>query len=137
MELKTKIPEGYEVDKEKSTFENIVFKPLTKSKYPLSIYENKLLQQYTLHTKLSNRNRAEAFLALSQLVELRDVCNEIDGCIDFVIGSKNYAIIIYDNEISKLWSDIAGSVLHFRKKSTRDLFLEIHKELINTAKELL
>ena len=32
-ELKIEVPEGYEVDKEKSTFERIIFKPL-ESNYP-------------------------------------------------------------------------------------------------------
>lgn len=33
-ELKIEVPDGYEIDKENSTFEKIIFKPLEKNNYP-------------------------------------------------------------------------------------------------------
>lgn len=60
-ELKIEIPEGYEIDKEKSTFEKIVFKPL-KEIYPKTWEDcikklNNIIPKYywiTSHSDISN-----------------------------------------------------------------------------------
>lgn len=92
--LKINIPEGYEVDKEKSTFEEIVFKkvnPLTKLpktwkeycncvKGELSHYWNDFHDLCFLKTssfsgvynEFSTEERVEQYVALGRLIQLRD-----------------------------------------------------------------
>lgn len=147
--LKIEIPKGHEIDTEKSTFEKIVFKELT-NKYPLNIEDVKG-RDWAVNTigelsnyidsddsnQLSSEKRARAFLALMQLVELRDAWNKIDGGIEWVYGNINHTISNCDNRIGKNDLTFMYKVLHFRKEETRDLFLETFKDLINEAKELI
>ena len=128
-------PSGFEVDKEKSTFEKIVFKEI-ENKLPMSVYEIPNRRFYvtesgyggysdnvTLHGKgyLSTMERAKAFLALMQLVELRDVWNG---------DSERHLYLIYsENRTSNL--------LSFKTLELRNQFGEQFKDLIETAKELL
>ena len=92
-ELKIEVPQGYEIDKEKSTFEKIVFKKVEDpfSKLP------KTWEEYCKHTKgctsyygdptdddthvtkfskfyneFSTEERARQFIALGKLLQLRD-----------------------------------------------------------------
>ena len=90
--LKINIPEGYEIDKEKSTFEEIVFKkvedPLTKlpktweeyckltkgsySNYATTtniVYKDKYTGAYN---EFTTKERAEQLIALGKLLQLRD-----------------------------------------------------------------
>src|SRR5690554_3004764 len=89
--LKVQVPEGYEIDQEKSTFEEIVFKPV-KSKpkwrdlghvdgwYICS--DSKVVRIGYVISEDFNKNtwpskeEAEAALALSQLCQWRDKYNE-------------------------------------------------------------
>ncbi len=146
--FKVEVPEGYEIDKEKSTFENILFKKIG-NKYPTKIEEVKgrdwdisatgcvYKTKKSESNQVSSLQRAGAFVVMMQLVELRDAWNEIDGGKEFVYRKKNYVIEIYDYNIFKNFYYDKHSVLHFRKESTRDLFLETFKELIEEAKELI
>ncbi len=92
--LKINIPEGYEVDKEKSTFEEIVFKkvnplsklPKTQKEYcncvkgELSHYWNDFHDLCFLKTssfsgvynEFSTEERVEQYVALGKLIQLRD-----------------------------------------------------------------
>lgn len=160
-ELKIEIPEGYEVDKDKSTFEKIVFKKI-EIKYPLRVQEiqksnehyyfidligkisyvnrnSGLVLKRVEDNYLSSQKRAQAFLALMQLVELRDAWNKIDGkevdwedniCPKFSIFNKS-------NKISIGEGYYISYPISFAFKKTRDLFLETFKDLLETAKELL
>lgn len=47
-ELKINAPEGYEIDKEKSTFENIVFKPVESVTYDTVCYSLFKEKKHTL-----------------------------------------------------------------------------------------
>lgn len=147
--LKIEIPSGYEIDKEKSTFENIVFNPIGKY-YPTSVKEIKDRPYFidssgsvkdTLHcidpNQLSTEERAKAFLALMQLVELRDAWNEIDGGKEFYTNAHNHVIEVHKNKIYKFHYGQTYKVLHFRKEETRDKFLETFRDLIEQAKELI
>ena len=86
-ELKIEVPQGYEIDRQKSTFEKIVFKkipenPKTWEDY-CSLMKGKTVY-YTncntiivsvfsdAHDKFVNKKRAEQFIALGQLMQLRD-----------------------------------------------------------------
>ena len=147
-EIKIKIPEGYEIDKENSTFEKIVFKEIFQ-KYPKSIEDVKGRAWYissggTLNYapnfykyNLSTEKRAKAFLALMQLVELRDAWNQVDEGKDFVYGGCNYVIDFFDDKLQSNVATYSHCVLHFRKEKTRDKFIIEFKELIEEAKELI
>lgn len=149
--------EGWEVDEEKSSFTEIFYKPI-KNKYPLSVMELPRDIRYCIDsdssivmtTFLGNRTeedlnlcstkkRAEAILALIQLVELRDAWNKIDGWeADWEIDKQcKYSICIKLNNIETVEYSFSNTVLHFGKASTRDLFLETHRKLIETAKEFI
>ena len=86
-ELKIEIPQGYEIDRQKSTFEKIVFKkipenPKTWEEY-CSLMKGKTVY-YTncnniivsgfsdAHDKFVKKKRAEQFIALGMLLQLRD-----------------------------------------------------------------
>ena len=88
-ELKIEIPKGYEIDKEKSTFEKIVFKkidnrPKTWEEYceltkgNTSNYANSTTlmvckdQFNGAYNEFSTKERAEQFIAIGKLMQLRD-----------------------------------------------------------------
>jgi hypothetical protein len=151
--LKVKIPEGYEIDKEKSTFETIMFK-LAKKELPKSWEDLKKIEGYYVgsssyigyaghSTDDENKNifvtkeQAEASIALAQLSQLREVYRN-GWKPDWTDANKfKYIIEFYDN---KIWTDTytnSSQFLSFQDAETRDLFLENFKELIETAKPLM
>ena len=88
-ELKIEIPQGYEIDKEKSTFEKIVFKkidntPKTWEEYckltkgNTSNYANATTLMVCkdrfngAYNEFSTKERAEQFIAFGKLLQLRD-----------------------------------------------------------------
>lgn len=88
-ELKIEIPQGYEIDKEKSTFEKIVFKkigskPKTWEEYRrciyghISYYWNGSREPYIMRTssgeynEFSTKERVKQYVALGKLLQLRD-----------------------------------------------------------------
>lgn len=150
--LEIQVPEGYEIDKKNSTFEQIVFKKIEK-KLPLSVDEinhrpyyinnEGYINEYFGHThkqgiqNVSTKERAEAFLALMQLIELRDAWNG-DWKPDWTNGSlKKYTIEVVRRKISKTSLCYTHKVLNFKSVKLRDKFLEQFEHLIETAKELL
>lgn len=118
--LKIQIPEGYEIDKEQSTFENIVFKknpefPTTweefceqnsvvKSEYYISgnsdiFHVVNGTRNTTLDANLfKTREEAEAFLTLIKLYRLRQAYVG-DWKPDWSDSSKKYIIICDYNKI--------------------------------------
>ena len=139
--FKIQIPEGYEIDMEKSNFNDgiITFKEI-KKEYPNHLHKTKHFRYYTMlgrTVNLSSEERAEAFTALMQLVELRDAWNDIDGGREFDKRGERYEIRHNNGNFKKYFSNRRGSVLEFHNQSTRNLFLETFKDLLETAKELL
>lgn len=151
-ELKIEVPQGFEIDKEKSTFGKIVFKEI-ESKLPMSVEEipnrNWFIGGdgivYSTNgigakdkNQLSTKERAEAFLALMQLVELRDAWNG-DWKADWSYGNlhKKYVIEVLNNYINSKYYQNYYKVLHFKSEQLRDQFAEQFKDLIEQAKELL
>ena len=149
--VKIEIPKGYEIDESKSTFTNIVFKKI-ENKYPNSVLDINGRDWAISYSgvrkdiacsgdidQISTKERAEAFLALMQLVELRDAYNKVDG---FVVDWSNdeqdkFCICVYDNELTQETLRNTHKNLYFGSAETRDLFYEKHIDLIETAKELL
>ena len=159
-EMKIQVPEGYEIDRENSTFENIVFKKV-ENELPKSwedLYEvggwfvdfqSKVVTSGSMRTADSVKNRfptkeeAEACLALAQLCQLRDRYN--DGWKPDWENRAQNKFIIYihpDNEIlfDKISANthaVSRHLLTFKTQELRDKFLENFKDLIETAKPLL
>ena len=152
-EMKIQAPEGYEIDREKSTFENIVFKK-EERKLPKKwedLYEvggwfvdfqSDVVTSGSMHTADSVKNRfptkeeAEACLALAQLCQLRDRYN--DGWkpdwTDFTMKPSIY----FHKDIATTGENRSErTILYFRSEKIRDEFLENFKGLIEIAKPLL
>ena len=153
-ELKIQVPEGYEIDRENSTFEKIVFKEV-ENELPKSWEELKIISGYyldswgdicecevKLDTISDNRNifptkeEAEACLALTQLCQLRDRYN--DGWKpDWNDGTNKYSIYFTRDEIDGVCEYCSHRVLAFKTLELRDKFLENFRDLIEIAKPLL
>lgn len=153
-EFKIQVPEGYEIDKENSTFEKIVFKKIEKE-LPKRWEDLEIIDGYyvdedskiyncTEFTKaVKNRNifptkeEAEACVALAQLCQLRDRYNE-----GWKPDWKNdrelkYTIEIFCDDIVKRIYECRYKALAFKTEELRDKFLENFRDLIKIAKPLL
>lgn len=153
-EMKIQAPEGYEIDREKSTFEKIVFKKV-ENELPKSwedLYEvggwfvdfhSDVVTSGSMRTADSVKNRfptkeeAEACVALAQLCQLRDRYNggwkpnwedynETKYCIEFCQG-----------RIETIDRVNCHKILTFKTEELRDKFLENFNGLIEIAKPLL
>lgn len=154
-ELKIEAPDGYEIDKEKSTFEKIVFKKV-ENELPKSWEEIGEIKGWYVDSfsdimpcdkgdtdKDNDKNifptieEAEACLALAQLCQLRDRYN--DGWKpNWRTGSKiKYCIIVDENKIVESQYITLNQILSFKTKELREKFLENFRDLIEIAKPLL
>jgi hypothetical protein len=156
-ELKIEVPEGYEVDKEKSTFEKIVFKkikvelpktwdefceqnPIENSEFFIDTLSciRSTSSSYHFRQKffLSTKEDAKAHLALIQLHRLRDIYrqgwkpNWNDKNDKYCINYAGGIIRIYP-----LW--YSQCFLAFQSKEIAEQFVENFKDLIEKAKELI
>lgn len=161
-EIKINVPDGYEIDKEKSSFEHIVFKK-KENKLPETWEEfcenNKYVENEhfingnseilkrelcnydyrnpnTDKNLLPSKELAEAMLALCQLLQLRDCYNQ-GWKPDWTTNDFKYCIAICGNQVFKdsFWN--AYKVLSFKTKEICDEFYNNFKELIEIAKPLL
>lgn len=128
-----------------------------KPKYPTSIDEVRgrywyigsigdILKLNILNTdcindpnNLSSQERAEQFLEMMQLIELRDAWNKVDGFVaDWADINQDKWIIscghssIYTHQVNYLIR-----ALYFGSKETAELFLKTFRDKIEKAKELL
>lgn len=152
--LRIEIPNGHEIDIEKSDISKgvVVFKEVTK-KYPISVKDidrpffidafGDILRGggigYQGVNQVSTKERAEALIALIQLVELRDAWNKID---DFEAdwtdrNESKYCIINRAGkvEIEEMLTWVTP--LSFGSAETSELFFEAFRDLIEKAKEFL
>jgi hypothetical protein len=161
-EIKINCPEGFEIDKENSTFECIKFKPVKKlpktwEEYckthprrkgefwineistiaPVTNYE-KHERHYILDKNiLPNKKYAKAMLALCQLIQLRDCYN--DGWIpDWNIDSSSkYCIKVNKDNIITSVNYTNSRILTFKTRELCIKFITNFKDLIVIAKPLL
>lgn len=151
-ELKIEVPQGYEIDREKSTFEKIVFKrkELPKSWEDLGVvrgfyvnahsrvrdFEGRTSKDSSKNT-FPTKEEAEACIALAQLCQLRDIYN--DGWKPDWKNDREpkYVIEIFYDNIVKRTYECRYKVLTFKTQELRDEFLENFKHLIWVAKPLL
>lgn len=153
-EMKIEVPEGFEIDREKSTFEKIVFKKVERdlpkrwegllgvsgcyvdSNSKVVVFKGCFAKEETKNV-FPIRAEAEACLALSQLCQLRDRYN--DGWKPDWKDEKElkYAIKISNNKTAVCVLTATSSVLSFKSAYLRDKFLENFRDLIEKAKPLL
>jgi hypothetical protein len=161
MSIKINIPEGYEVDKEKSTFEKIIFKkikaelpktweefcaqnPNTKDEYYIDVYSNiqcyKHPDSYRMSDNdkslLSTKEDAEAHLALIQLHRLRDIYRQ-GWKPNWNDKNDKYCINYVEGiiRIYALW--YSQCFLSFQSKEIAEQFIENFKDLIEQARDLI
>lgn len=111
-EIKIEVPQGYEIDEEKSTFEKIVFKKIPENPKTWEEYCS-LMKGKTIHypdyyyiivrsfqdayNMFATEERARQFIALGQLMQLRDYW--VRGYKEFkyaLLVTRNGDIITYD-----------------------------------------
>ena len=152
-EMKIQVPEGYEIDKENSTFEKIVFKrkELPKSWEDLITVKGYCVTTFSkiedcceeCYTYKENKNifptreEAEACLALAQLCQLRDRYN--DGWKPDWEDYEQFKwwIVFFKDNIRVAEYLFIKKMLAFKTEELRDKFLENFRDLIETAKPLL
>ena len=160
-EIKINCPEGFEVDKENSTFECIKFKPIKKElpktwKEFCETHRQKIGEYYLNRDSsikmilangstresdydrniLPSRELAEAMLALCQLIQLRDCYN--DGWSPNWKDTKIKWYIYSFKDNINLYNDMWQShVLSFKTEELRNEFYNNFKDLIEIAKPLL
>ena len=152
--LKITAPEGYEIDKTNSTFENIVFKPI-KKELPKSwdelitinghcttsdsgiISTNSSATVRVNKNIFANKEQAEASIALAQLSQLREAYR--DGWKPNYKNKCQTKFTIYFREGMIETNEVyhAGYFLSFQSAEVRDLFLENFRDLIEQAKPLI
>ena len=150
--LKINIPEGYEIDRENSTFEEIVFKKVEDpfSKLPKT-WEEYCKQTvgcksyfYTrskpcireslfdgVYCEFSTEERVKQYVALGRLLQLRDywVGNWEDNSNNSVAVIYHYEDEIVNTNVSKKRS--LSYSLTFPTKEIAQKFIECFKDLIN------
>nr|DAW33317.1 MAG TPA: hypothetical protein [Caudoviricetes sp.] len=154
-EMKIQVPEGYEIDRENSTFENIIFRKAER-KLPkkwedlenvngyyadswgdVRCYYGVNTPDHTNKNIFPTKEEAEACLALAQLCQLRDRYNDGWKPNWNSTAETKYVIEIFKNNIVKNLYGGKHRILAFKTEDLRDKFLENFKDLIETAKPLL
>lgn len=153
-EIKINIPEGIEIDKEHSTFECIKFKQIER-KLPktweelgyikgwhfdsnCTLFKDDILKVLPFNRNIfPTKELAEASLALTQLLQLREVYN--DGWQpDWTNDSINkYCIFVDGNILKKACFSTSQIVMSFKTQELRNEFFENFKDLIEIAMPLL
>lgn len=154
-ELKINIPKGYKIDREKSTFEHIIFKkidplaklPKTWKEYRMykigdtSYYYNDHFKSITaskflgLYNEFSTIKRAEQYAALGKLLQLRDYwTNNWE--------SDKRSFIIYVAKFETLTFRVATAIgtnytLTFPTEQMAEEFIKCFKDLLIKASPLL
>ena len=147
-ELKIIPPIGYEIDRQKSTFEKIVFKkipenPKTWEEYckqttgyvsyffssPNSIIKSWFEGSYN---EFMTEERVKQFVALGRLLQLRDY---------WVKGYNEFRYAVYGDKLDGTaicdWRDNINHPLTFPTREMAQKFVECFKDLINEACPLI
>lgn len=151
--LKINVPEGFEIDKDKSTFEEIVFKPI-KKELPKTWGELKsvkgwwVTEQANVNATNSNAEKgnenvfvteeqAKAAIALAQLSQLREVYRQ--GWVPDWNNTNQakYSIMKMSGYLNTnlIWA--SAHYLVFQSMEIRDQFLNNFRDLIEEASPLL
>ena len=145
-ELKIEVPQGYEIDKQKSTFEKIIFKKIPENPKTWEEYcaltkgepsyftdcVNNICSTNNSgsHNEFSTRERAEQLIAIGKLMQLRDYW--VRGYKEFkyaVLVTRDRNILVYD------WSGYRTypHILTFPTEKMAEEFKESFSDLIKQA----
>ena len=148
-ELKIEVPQGYEIDRQKSTFEKIVFKKipenpktweeyckLTKginSNYANATTNMVYKDRYTgTYNEFATKERAEQFIALGKLLQLRDY---------WVKGYDTFSYVVWSNSRSMVsvchWCGVNPYPLTFPTKEMAEEFKDFFSDLIKQSYPLV
>ena len=148
-ELKIEVPQGYEIDRQKSTFEKIVFKKipenpktweeyckLTKginSNYANATTNMVYKDRYTgAYNEFATKERAEQFIALGKLLQLRDYWVKRSKFKDAIgVFTWSDGLIVTNN------CDINDFALTFPTQEMADKFITCFRDLIKQASPLV
>ena len=143
-ELKIIPPIGYEIDRQKSTFEKIVFKKipenpktweeyceLTKERYSNYAYTTNMVykDRHTgAYNEFTTKERAEQFVALGKLLQLRDY---------WVKGYDTFLYIVWIDSCRKVfvcyWNGVNPCPLTFPTREMAKEFKDCFEDLIKQA----
>lgn len=156
--FKINIPEGFEIDREKSTFEEVIFKPIPKKGLPKSWDDLKIIKGFYVDNNAEvdsvncldfpyakrglfknvfpTKEEAEASVALAQLCQLRDVYNE-GWKPDWGDNTSKHCIIYTENKFRTITYATYVHFLSFKKEEIAKKFIENFRDLLEKAKPLL
>ena len=141
-EIKIQVPEGYEIDKEKSSFERIVFKKkkdtnswedlkkvegyyIDNSSY---IVDGGLLAPHQEHKNVFlNKKYAKSALALAQISQLLPY---YDSNVDWDRSITKYYILRIGNEIHIGMCICSYHPLTFKSREEAERFLKYNEQLV-------
>ena len=147
-EIKIEVPQGYEIDKEKSTFEKIVFKKIpenpktwedyckltkgSRSNYATTTnMVNK--DRYTgTYNEFTTKERADQFIALGKLLQLRDYWVKGYNTFSYIVWSDNCSIVYVC-----YWGGVTPYPLTFPTKEMAEEFKNCFSDLIKQAYPLV
>ena len=121
------VPQGWEIDKEKSTIENIILKPI-EDRLPLSVDD---LPKGTCFNQYDSKLNA-----FRDLLLLRDAWNE-GWKPDWEKSNSKYCICVLQSDLMVVNWGHYSLPLNFKTRELAEKFAEQFKDLINEAKELL
>ena len=148
-ELKIEVPQGYEIDRQKSTFEKIVFKKIPENpktwedyceltKGNTSNYANATTLMVCkdrfngAYNEFSTKKRAEQFIALGMLLQLRDYWVKRSKFKDAIgIFTWSDGLIVTNN------CDINDFAITFPTQEMADKFITCFRDLIKQASPLV
>lgn len=158
--LKIEVPEGYEIDKDNSTFENIVFKKIEPKfsnnweefcKNNLKVENESYIGTYshirqgkTIYERHIDEDRnlmpskfVEPMLALIQLLTIREKEYTKGWEPDWNNSAPKYFICVLNDKARGDSCYYTNQSLTFPTKELRDTFINNWKDLIEVAKPLL
>jgi len=152
--LKIEAPEGYEIDKEQSTFENIVFKEIKKElpkrweelesilgyyvneNSKVKIFNNNLTAEFNQNVFVTEE-QAKASIALAKLSQLREVYRNHWEPDWTNYSQDKYGIIFRSDGIEIRIFGHDSKFLSFQSKEIAEQFLNNFRYLIMQAKPLM
>ena len=147
-ELKIEVPQGYEIDRQKSTFEKIIFKKIPENPKTWEEYCELTKGSYSKYASTTNmvnkdrhtgaynefttKERAKQFIALGKLLQLRDYWVKRSKFKDAIcIFTLSDRLIVTDN------CDINDYALTFPTQEMVDKFINCFSDLIKQASPLV
>lgn len=142
-ELKIEVPQGYEIDRQKSTFEKIIFKKIPENPKTWEDYcslmkgktvyytncNNIIVSGFSdAHDKFATKKRAEQFVALGKLLQLRDYW--VKGYSEFRYAVYGYML---DGTAICDWRENSHYPLTFPTREMANEFKNCFSDLIKQA----